>query len=245
MKKSIVAALIITAFATSAQATNLFGDTNNNQTYNQPASHSTANGNISNVNNNNEVNVKPTINTNISNDVRNNASASVGIVNGNSNTNHNANANINGNTNTNKLENTQGQQQGQLQGQGQQQAIKNSGNSQQGQNQSTENANNSQQSVNVEGSTYEAQKRDPVATAYAPSIAPTAPCMGSTSGGIQTVGLGFSLGVTWTDDNCVLLEQVRAVNNVGEKEVAIEMLNSIPAYAEAKQRIADRKAAAK
>lgn len=89
--------------------------------------------------------------------------------------------------------------------------------------------------------TFEAQKRDPVSMAYSASIAPTAPCMGSTSGGVQTVGFGFSLGGTWTDDNCVLLEQVRAVNNIGEREVAVEMLNELPSYKAAKKRIADRK----
>lgn len=98
--------------------------------------------------------------------------------------------------------------------------------------------------VNVAGDNYEAQKRAPVSTAYAPTVMPTAPCMGSTSGGISTVGLSISGGGTWIDENCQLLEQVRAVNNIGERDVAVEMLNAIPAYAEAKKRLADRKSTA-
>lgn len=99
-------------------------------------------------------------------------------------------------------------------------------------------------SVTVEGdkTTFEAQKRDPVATAYAASIAPTAVCALSVSGGAQAVGFGFSFGKSFIDDNCVLLEQARAAANLGQRDVAIEMLMDIPAFAAAKQRIADRKA---
>ena len=98
--------------------------------------------------------------------------------------------------------------------------------------------------VTVQGdsTTFEAQKRDPVATAYAASIAPTAVCALSVSGGFQAVGFGMSLGKSYIDENCVLLEQARAASNLGQREVAVEMLMDIPAFAAAKKRIADRKA---
>lgn len=45
MKKAFIAVAVLSLFASAAQATNLFGDTtNNNQTYNQPQSNATANG---------------------------------------------------------------------------------------------------------------------------------------------------------------------------------------------------------
>lgn len=167
---------------------------------------------------------------------------------------------INKNDIKNSNQQSQGQKQGQSQGQGQSQSVKNSGNSSSasgvknsgnsaslsssnsGGNTQSNDGNNASTSVSVGGDTYEAA-RIPVATAYAPSIAPTAPCMGSTSGGAQVAGFGFSAGGTWTDSNCQLLEQVRAVSSyLGDKETAAEMMNDVPAYAEAKKRIADRKA---
>lgn len=108
---------------------------------------------------------------------------------------------------------------------------------------SNDNSNAVSNNVTVEGSTYEAQKRDPVATAYAASIAPTAVCALSVSGGAQAVGFGFSFGKSFIDENCVLLEQARAAANLGQREIAVEMLMDIPAFAAAKQRVADRAAA--
>jgi len=172
-----------------------------------------------------------------------NSNATGGAVIGSGNSS-NSNKIDNKNTNTN----AQGQQQGQAQGQQQSSnsvsGVKNSGNSasksssNSGGNTQSNAGNNT--SVSVEGDIYQAA-RIPVSTAYAPSIAPTAPCMGSTSGGAQGAGFGFSIGGTWTDDNCVLLEQVRATSNLGEKEVAQEMMQGIPAYAAAKKRLSDRK----
>lgn len=88
---------------------------------------------------------------------------------------------------------------------------------------------------------YQAAKI-PVATAYAPNIAPTALCMGSTSAGGQGMSFGFSVGTSWTDENCVLLEQVRTVAAVlGDRETAAEMLMGIPAYAEARARLSAKR----
>lgn len=121
-----------------------------------------------------------------------------------SNTNNLTSTTTNNNTdvNVNDLTNTQGQ--GQLQGQLQGQ--------QQGQAQSTDNANNADQETNVtvEGDNvnYEA-RRIPVASAYAPANFPTASCMGSSSGGVQGMAIGLSLGTSWTAEECQILETAR------------------------------------
>jgi hypothetical protein len=92
-------------------------------------------------------------------------------------------------------------------------------------------------SVNVEGSIYEAQARNPVSTAYAPNISPTALCALGVSGGAQGVGFGISFGNSYTDDNCVLLEQVRATAAVlGDRVTAAEMMCDVKAYREARAR---------
>jgi hypothetical protein len=162
----------------------------------------------------------------------------------------------NTNANSNRNSNTQGQAQGQSQtakggNASQSQAVVGSGNSHQGQSQSSSNdnrssasnsnsnansGNNSAQSVTVNGDTYQASKI-PVATAYAPNIAPTAVCMGSTSAGVQGMSVGVSIGSSWTDKNCMLLEQVRTTAAVlGDKETAAEMMCSVDAYREARAR---------
>jgi hypothetical protein len=82
------------------------------------------------------------------------------------------------------------------------------------------------------------QPRNPASTAYAAAIPPTAVCAGSTSGGAQGAAVGLSFGSSWTDKNCMLLEQVRTVAVVlGDVAVASEMLCGVDAYREARQRI--------
>lgn len=89
---------------------------------------------------------------------------------------------------------------------------------------------------NVMTVTQEAQERNPVSTAYAPSIAPTATCMGSTSAGAQGASFGISFGSTWADENCMKLEQVRVVSTVlNDARTAAQMMCGIPAYAEARE----------
>ncbi len=142
------------------------------------------------------------------------------------------------------------QQQGQLQSQGQSQDASNH------QSQSSKNNNQSRAtsygsvattatstSVSVGGDTYQAA-RIPVATAYAPNQYPTAPCVMGASLGFQAVGFGMSGGVPVKDEVCQFLEKVRSGSKVlGQPEVAREMMAVYdPAYAEALQRIADRKA---
>ncbi len=144
--------------------------------------------------------------------------------------------------------------------QGQQQTA-NGGNAHQGQSQSSRNdnkssasnsnsnannGNNAQTNVSVQGDSVSYQAaRIPVATAYAPNIVATALCKFGVSGGGQGMTFGFSVGVSITDENCMLLEQVRTVSVIlGQKEVAQEMMMAIPAYAEAVARMKGVKATA-
>lgn len=96
--------------------------------------------------------------------------------------------------------------------------------------------NNSNQSVTVQGDNYDAP-RIPVSTAYAPNIAPTAVCMGASSIGGSGAAISLAFGSSWTDDNCMLLEQVRTVASViGDREIAAEMMCEVKAYKEARAR---------
>jgi hypothetical protein len=80
-----------------------------------------------------------------------------------------------------------------------------------------QNASNSQDvSVNTE-----AQKRNQVSTAYAPTVFPTAPCMGSSSVGGQGITFGFSIGSSWTDTECQIAETARGFEQSGYKEDAL------------------------
>lgn len=129
----------------------------------------------------------------------------------------------NSNSNSNKVESSNVQ--GQIQGQGQKQ--------------STSNANNSTNTsnVNVEGDNFEA-KRIPVNTAFAPSIAPTANCALSVSGGVSFVGFSGSFGKAYIDQNCANLEKIRSVSQVlGDKETATAMMCLDEAYAKARLNI--------
>lgn len=161
---------------------------------------------------------------------------------------------INTNVATNRVTNVQGQLQGQQQG------IANSGNSAShstansggniltnGQTNSqstgatsqttTNDGNNSHNAASGNSVNVAAQERNPVSTAYAPSIMPTAVCMGSSSGGIQGASFGVSVGSSWTDANCMLLEQVRTTSTIlGDQATAAEMMCAVPAYKEARVR---------
>lgn len=224
MKKVILVAATVFAMSSAFASNNNNGPvTNNNQTYNQPQG-GTASATGGNATGGNATALGG---TGIGGDSRANAEAYVANLN-------NVKTDVNTNVNTsikNDVKNNNS----------------NVGVNAQGQKQSVENSNNAKQTtkVKVEGdsTTFQAQKRDPVATAYAASIAPTAVCALSVSGGVQAVGFGMSFGKSFIDENCVLLEQARAASNLGEREVAVEMLMDIPAFAAAKQRIADRKAA--
>lgn len=138
------------------------------------------------------------------------------------------------NVNSNKQGQMQGQQQGQAQSS--KNSNRNDNRSSATGGNASNSGNNSSQAVTVQGDNYEAN-RIPVATAYAPNIAPTAVCMGTSSAGAQGVTFGISVGTSWTDDNCMLLEQVRTVASViGDKEIAAEMMCDVKSYAAARAR---------
>lgn len=96
----------------------------------------------------------------------------------------------NTNTNLNSLNSTQGQ--------GQQQSANNEGNT---------------QSINVEASK---SYRPPVSSAFAPTIFPTAPCMGSSSVGASGTLFSISGGTTWTSEECMILETARSFDQAGD-----------------------------
>lgn len=63
-----------------------------------------------------------------------------------------------------------------------------------------------------------------VPSVFSGNVYPTAPCMGSSSIGGAGVGFGFSIGSSWTDDECGIRETSRSFNGLGLKEDAIKVL---------------------
>jgi outer membrane protein OmpA-like peptidoglycan-associated protein len=113
-------------------------------------------------------------------------------------TNTNTNSNTNSNTNTNT--NTQSQQQQQQQSQ-----TANGGNA-------SSSASNNGNGSNNNTTNYQAAK-NPVSTAYAPPVIPTANCFKGFGGGVQTMPVGVSLGGGKIDPNCRALETARNAPN--------------------------------
>ncbi|MBU3581423.1 hypothetical protein ICN19_05280 [Polynucleobacter sp. AP-Capit-er-40B-B4] len=66
-----------------------------------------------------------------------------------------------------------------------------------------------------------ASPKIPVATAFAPSNFPTAPCMGSTSIGGSAVLFGFSAGSSWEATECMTFEAARSFDQAGMHEDAL------------------------
>lgn len=155
------------------------------------------------------------------------------------------NASVLGSGNSSNV-NTLGQQQGQAQGQMQgQAAISNSGGNHLSNGSSSSSGANSTSSsggntmtggtqsatqanavtVNGDTVTYQAQQRDPVASAWAaPLTSGSNTCMGSSSGGAQGVTFGVSFGTTWQDDNCNARFDAQALNSLGLRQAAIARL---------------------
>jgi hypothetical protein len=131
------------------------------------------------------------------------------VENKNTNTNLNTNTNVNVSSSNSAAvsgsKSSARQSQGQYQGQSQnaRSSVKESGNS---------------SNTNV----IEAQKRNPVSTAYAaPLVAADDTCMGSSSVGGQGVGFGLSFGSTWQDDDCVRRKDSREWRAMGYPQVAL------------------------
>ena len=63
-----------------------------------------------------------------------------------------------------------------------------------------------------------------VPSVFSGNVYPTSPCMGSSSVGGAGVGFGFSVGTSWTDDECGIRETSRSFNGLGLKDDAIKVL---------------------
>ena len=82
------------------------------------------------------------------------------------------------------------------------------------------------QSLSIDShAVYEAQARNPVATAVAPALTSSNDtCMGSTSMGASAANFGISFGSSWTDKNCLMLKNAREIWNMGFKGAALARL---------------------
>lgn len=77
-------------------------------------------------------------------------------------------------------------------------------------------------------STYQAQERDPVNSAYAPSLtASNGTCMGSTTAGATGPGASISFGTTWKDSDCSLRYTAEALRASGNNLIAQALLCQI------------------
>jgi hypothetical protein len=63
-----------------------------------------------------------------------------------------------------------------------------------------------------------------VPNVFSGNVYPTAPCMGSSQVGGAGVGFGFSIGSSWTDDECGIRETARSFSGLGLKEDAVKVL---------------------
>jgi len=59
---------------------------------------------------------------------------------------------------------------------------------------------------------------------FSGNVYPTAPCMGSSTVGGAGVGFGFSVGSSWTDDECGIRETSRSFSGLGKGEDALKVL---------------------
>jgi hypothetical protein len=59
---------------------------------------------------------------------------------------------------------------------------------------------------------------------FSGNVYPTAPCMGSSTVGGAGVGFGFSVGSSWTDDECGIRETSRSFAGMGMKDDALKIL---------------------
>lgn len=63
--------------------------------------------------------------------------------------------------------------------------------------------------------------RPPVSSAVAPTVFPTAPCMGSSSAGVQSTLFGISGGSSWESKECMILETARNFEQAGYAKDAL------------------------
>ena len=130
--------------------------------------------------------------------------------------NDNTNVGIQGQVGINRNGSVRGTQHSSIDGNNS--AARNDGN-----NTAVDASDNSTNSVYYEGD--EAQKRNPVSTAYAaPLVASDDTCMGSTSAGGQGITLGFSFASTWRDKDCVIRKDARFLHNSQHQTVALGLM---------------------
>ena len=103
---------------------------------------------------------------------------------------------------------------------------KNSNQQAQGQMQSTKNSNNASQNTEVVVAGDE-DSRNPVSTAYAPSMSPSAQCMGVATGGIQGMSIGISVGKSYESKPCNQRELARMFAQIGDTDAARKVLCSM------------------
>ena len=63
-----------------------------------------------------------------------------------------------------------------------------------------------------------------VPSVFSGNVYPTAPCMGSSTVGGAGVGFGFSVGTSWTDDECGIRETSRSFSGLGKADDALKVL---------------------
>lgn len=157
------------------------------------------------------------------------------------------------NFNTNTQGQNQGQAQGQLQGQGQAQftnvdvsnrisndvranaaAFAAGGSAKSGSNSGGNTLSNGGNSLTVNAApipthtTTRIEQNDytvrNVPSVFSGNVYPTAPCMGSSTVGGAGVGFGFSVGTSWTDDECGIRETARSFSGLNRPEDALKVL---------------------
>lgn len=168
--------------------------------------------NLKNSNTNVGVNLSSNENKNLNNNEVNNTNLGVNLS-SNKNNVHSANENSNS-SNSNSRSNSRSS------------SKSNSDSSSKSNSKSTADNNNT---IN-----FEAQ-RNSASSANAPALhsAGVDICMGSSSGGVQGVTLGFSAGTTWTDKHCEALRAAIRLNELGFTKTAAARLCQIPEMAEA------------
>lgn len=88
---------------------------------------------------------------------------------------------------------------------------------------STEVTNGNNFAPHIDASTRVRNPRQ-VQSAYAPTVLPTADCSGASSAGVQTAGVGFSFGTSWTQEKCMEIAEEQHIAIVyGEPDMAAEM----------------------
>lgn len=113
------------------------------------------------------------------------------------------------------------QQQGQTQGQSQSSENTNTNTNS---NQSSASASNSGNNSSYSNTTNIAAPKIPVATAYAPSTLPSAPCVKGFGAGIQTMPIGGSFGGSKIDDGCDARETARSFALLGSRLAACKIM---------------------